>query len=77
MYSDENRLNALQKAAQSKAIAKPGQPLIPTSSSLSQRAFPGLPKQQLELHLLPSQYSANLRLIALFFPTPTNRKSKK
>jgi hypothetical protein len=77
MYSDENRLNALQKAAQSKAIAKPGSPLITTFSSLSQQAFPGVPKQQLKLHLLPSQYSANLRLIARFFPTSTNRKSKK
>jgi hypothetical protein len=57
MYSYENRLSALQKAAQ------------PTS-------FSWFPKQQLWLHLLPSQYSANLGLVALFLTTPTNRKAK-
>jgi len=37
------------------------------ASSLSQKAFPGIPKQQLALHLLPYQYSADFRLISLFF----------
>jgi hypothetical protein len=49
-------------------IANPGSSMVAAfASSFSQKAFPGIPKQQLALHLLPYQYSADFRLISLFF----------
>jgi hypothetical protein len=66
--------------AESRFFLSDSQPwLAAFSFSLSQQAFPGIPKQQLKLHLLPYQYSANFCLVyrIAFLSGSTNWKRKK